>query len=485
MKNQPSNAEAERALIGSVIRRPETLENLPTISAAQFHLPQNAALWKAILSLQQRDFGIDPVTIYNEAGDLAGSVSDIAEYASAIGTPELATYYAQCVIEAAKKRQLILIASQLAKDAYDGRLTSTEALDYASKSLCAVDETISRPDKDEPFPVYPLEANAPVPTDWIVKDLVPAETCIVLGAEEKTGKSWLMFDLAICLATGQDLLGRFKPARTGKTLIYSPESGMAAIIRRMWGLCWGRELNPREVLPSIKLIHTRINLAAEEHLSRMRATIRKYEPIVLVIDPLICAHLGIVEKDAEDMQPLLDSIRSLTRDRPEMAIIVAHHLNKTNKDKTPMHGLRGSTALGGWTDGLISIRKENPRDPYTARRVDAEHRDAIPPSPISFTIKQKALPLALEMPQDVFAYKLDPCDVTDSASERTTKIDPMILFKVLESVRNNSANKLRGSLADTNGIPRNTFNKYITILEEQGKVELIDGKYPKCKVHEQ
>ena len=41
---------------------------------------------------------------------------------------------------------------------------------------------------------------------FIVEDLIPGGVNVLAG-DEKSGKSWMMLHMAICIATGQDFLG--------------------------------------------------------------------------------------------------------------------------------------------------------------------------------------------------------------------------------------------------------------------------------------
>lgn len=225
----------------------------------------------------------------------------------------------------------------------------------------------------------------PTPTRWLVGGLIPEESCVVLGAEEKKGKSWLAFLLAICVATGTRLLGRFEPRRTGPVLIYSPESGWNARTQRVWGLCLGLGLDPREVCRSIPFVAGRLDLATERSLADLRATIAQVEPVLLVLDPLITCYLDRDENSSGEVQPVLNGIRDLTSAAPGLSVLLAHHLGKGNRERGPFAGLRGSSALGAWSDGLISLRAES--DEWDAtRRLDAVHRDAPSPTPVGFRI---------------------------------------------------------------------------------------------------
>ncbi len=55
---------------------------------------------------------------------------------------------------------------------------------------------------------------------FIVEDLIPGGVNVLAG-DEKSGKSWMMLHMAICIATGQDFLGH--PVKQGNVLYLSLE----------------------------------------------------------------------------------------------------------------------------------------------------------------------------------------------------------------------------------------------------------------------
>ena len=91
-----------------------------------------------------------------------------------------------------------------------------EELGEAARSLIARGESIaSRDPEPEAPPVKPLriisaqelqEADLP-PTRFLVENLLPEGTSLV-SAASKIGKSWMVLDLGLCLASGKPFLGR-------------------------------------------------------------------------------------------------------------------------------------------------------------------------------------------------------------------------------------------------------------------------------------
>jgi len=314
------------------------------------------------------------------------------------------------------------------------------------------------------LPVRYLNDGPPSPTAWVVDGLIPEESCLLLGAEEKTGKSWLAFDLAVCLVAGMKLLGRWEPVRTGPVLIYSPEGSWAARKQRLWGLCWGRQLDPMKVLAHVGFISARLNLADEGSLVELRHTIRTVRPSLLIIDPLITAVIGADENEAGQMQPVLNSVRDLIEESAGMSVLVAHHLSKSHRDRSSFHSLRGSSALGAWSDGLISLRRDIDEE-NQSRWMSVEHRDAPSPTPSGWTLE------AGEHTGQLNWYRLEPCSAPDVSSRRKPgrALNTKKLAAVAAYIKSNPK-ALRAKIAKETGISFHTITNYLRALVSEGIV---------------
>ena len=66
---------------------------------------------------------------------------------------------------------------------------------------------------------------------FLVEDIVPGGVNIIAG-DEKSGKSWLMLLLAVCIATGQDFLGHH--VDQGKVLYLSLEDTFSRLQQRLF-----------------------------------------------------------------------------------------------------------------------------------------------------------------------------------------------------------------------------------------------------------
>jgi len=332
----------------------------------------------------------------------------------------------------------------------------------------------------------------PEPTQWLIEDLIPESSCLVLGAEQKTGKTWITLEIALALALGRSVLGRWHAARKGRTLFYSPEGSGGADIsrdsfyRRLWRMCWGaglgRDGDPTDIgeIPDlIRRYPGRLDVLDDDSLSDLAATIHAWKPDLLILDPLISCYRGVSENDNSEVQDALDRIRDLRPLNPGMSIVVAHHHNKAAADqKNPWNSLRGASAVAGWTDGLITLKNPDggPDDP---RRMDAWFRDERSPEPIGFVFVDGP-----EGCPGVGSFKLAPCVAPEGKAQAKTAKKKTAIAKVLEEIRHAPGkwNKtaLSEHLREDLGVSDRQIRNYITDMEGS-QIESKNGKlWPKA-----
>ena len=68
---------------------------------------------------------------------------------------------------------------------------------------------------------------------FLVEDLIPSGVNIIAG-DEKTGKSWMMLHLALCVAQGKDFLGH--PVHQGTVFYLSLEDSLGRLQNRLFKL---------------------------------------------------------------------------------------------------------------------------------------------------------------------------------------------------------------------------------------------------------
>lgn len=143
-KQLPSNIEAERAVLGSILQdRDAILMVANRLTPAQFYHPKHAWVFEAMLSCHRKNVPADLQMVGNElriAGRLieVGDVSFLAQLADSVPTAYHIEYYAKPVEDTAILRRLIQAGGRIAAMGYDEGGSIDEVLGDCFQELAAI-----------------------------------------------------------------------------------------------------------------------------------------------------------------------------------------------------------------------------------------------------------------------------------------------------------------------------------------------------------
>ena len=88
------------------------------------------------------------------------------------------------------------------------------------------------------LPVQPAYTLAIQPPEhrWLIEGLWAAEAVGIVGGEPKCCKSFLALDVAVAVASGAPCLRWFRPARTGRVLLFAAEDAPHVVRARLAGI---------------------------------------------------------------------------------------------------------------------------------------------------------------------------------------------------------------------------------------------------------
>ncbi len=186
--------------------------------------------------------------------------------------------------------------------------------------------------------------------DWLVKNLVPANSGGMLFGASGTFKSFVAIDLAMHVAHGIDWVGR--PTKKGYVLYVASEGG-TGIIRRFkaWNMHQGVDMPHNVGVCSIPLI---LNL--KEEVETLTRAIEKLEekPTLVIIDTLSQTFIGD-ENSSSDIAAYLRTINQEIRARFNTTVLIVHHTGYSTTERP-----RGSSALIANMDFLIGCHRIDP-----------------------------------------------------------------------------------------------------------------------------
>jgi RecA-family ATPase len=207
--------------------------------------------------------------------------------------------------------------------------------------------------------------SVPAPRRWLLKGFLPLGKSAALVAPGGTGKSQLVFQLAISVATGVPLANHWEVDETGSVLYLAAEDDEDELHRR------GRIIHsPLSQVHDLSAVRSRLyvrsmvsmdNLMTKtdrasgevertDFAARVIETVRTVPDLKLVILDPVSRFRGGDENAAQDGTRFVEAVESIV-EATGATVLLVHHTNKgsANQEEQTQHASRGSSAL---TDGV-------------------------------------------------------------------------------------------------------------------------------------
>ena len=202
---------------------------------------------------------------------------------------------------------------------------------------------------------------------WLVDDLWARDGVGIIGGEPKCGKSFLALDLAVAVAAGVPCLRHFPAAQPGPVVFYAAEDAGDLLRTRLEDIARAAD-TPFHDLNIAVIDIPKLRLDRKSHRVRLRQTIERIKPRLVVLDPLVRMHRAD-ENSVAGIAPILGFLRGLQR-QYSTAVVLVHHSRKSAATR-PGQALRGSSDLHAWGDSNVYIRRRKGQIAMTV-----EHRAA-------------------------------------------------------------------------------------------------------------
>jgi biotin operon repressor len=294
-----------------------------------------------------------------------------------------------------------------------------------------------------------LEQEPYEPIHWVVQDILPVGLT-VLAADPKSGKSYLSQHITIAVASGTQAMGRFDVTQ-GDVLCLSLEDAKNRFKQRLHRLLDG---NPA---PS-KAYFARKWAQLPDAAKQIRAWIKQADnPQLIVVDtfakvrgrPKRWDTSGLYERDYQEVSLLQD----LAQDY-QVALLLIHHTNKGDADDD-FRRISGTQGLTGAADAmwLMQTNREN----MEATLVMAGRE-----------IADKRLWLRMDEETGIWKCAGTLADMKRKQGE----------CQVMEAIEEMGVPVSQADIAKYCGVSRQTINKSIKSLLEDGIVEKsVTGKF--------
>ncbi len=145
-KIQPQALDIEAAVLGAIMLEKDALiQVIDILKPESFYHPKHQLIYKSIIQLFDRSEPIDILTVVNQLRvngelELAGGAFFVSELTATVNSAANIEAHTRIIQEQAIKRELITIASQIEKDAYEDTTDVFELLDKTEQNLYKVSE---------------------------------------------------------------------------------------------------------------------------------------------------------------------------------------------------------------------------------------------------------------------------------------------------------------------------------------------------------
>jgi phage/plasmid primase-like uncharacterized protein len=195
------------------------------------------------------------------------------------------------------------------------------------------------------------------PLRWRIRDVLPESGMAAVFGPSGSGKSFLVIDMALAIASGSAWFGHRVKA---SPVTYCALEGEAGIAGRV------AAYQERHGTPSgrVRYLVQRFNLLAPLDVADLAAAIRHEGSNggVVILDTLNRAAPGADENDSKDMGAIITAAKELQTEVGGLVVLV-HHVGK---DKS--RGLRGHSSLHAALDAAIEVDRVDDRREWTVHK---------------------------------------------------------------------------------------------------------------------
>lgn len=364
-----SSYNSEQVLLSIVLLAPEQFDRVrEQIPPDAFEEELHAAMFRALGVIREAgNSAFTFASILREVGDgyeseFPGGVEGLLRRLVDMGAmPSQLDYDLGVVREAFERRACVLAMQQTIDDLQKDRVSPRQALDAPRQHFARLGakEIRSATGSARGLEFVRLDELDPASEpDWVWPGYAAAGCITILSAAPKAGKSTLLRSLLRDLYRGGPLAGTDRPM-TAPTLIVSEETAGH----------WARQAEaldlPRDLLHlCAQPFFAKPSLAQwEQAVAKVAASVERLKPRLVIFDTLSNLWPVRDENSAAEVNAALMPIRSISELGP--AVILVHHDRKGGGHHG--EGARGSSAIGGFADALVQLKRYRD-DPADTRR---------------------------------------------------------------------------------------------------------------------
>lgn len=283
---------------------------------------------------------------------------------------------------------------------------------------------------------------------WLIDKIWANPGTGIIAGTPKTGKTWLMLEMVVAIASGTPFLGRF-PALKGPVLVYSPEGSPVEARDRFLQVMRRRGVDESRC-PVYFIRKNQLCLADAKDQEAIEMAVMEVQPKLLVFDPLAECFSGD-ENSSSEVKPVTSFLNRLAREHA-CSVLLTHHTTKKSATGGQGNAMRGSSALFAFGDSYLFLDK-NKDDKVVMR---SKQR-----------IGKATLPTTLELTEIGGNVAYEICDEAEPEEKPKEDLGDRILALLREMNQPMSLRSLRKQL----GGDIHKYSGFLKELKDDGTIE--------------
>lgn len=376
------SAEAELSVIGALLLDDRCFPEVrATVEASDFFTVAHQLIFKAIDRLATRGEMIDVVTVAEwmdaETLDKCGGAAYLSRAVDVVPSVDNVSAYARIVKRDSIKRAAMAEVSELYLSLQDADNPTDLLLEFRDKSAEILGSTAAGTSNlADKFQFSAREALDTEEPDWLIDDVLPAESMSVIYGKSEAYKTFIAMDMVCAIATGAEWHG-FETKKA--PVLYVSAEGQRGINyrKRAWEVKHGRHADWLGILGQpVDMTDPTIGVSLTMAIERFEEQF-EVRPALIVLDTLNRCFGDGDENSTQDMTRFIkscDAVKAATG----VGIMIIHH---SGKDDTK--GMRGNSALRGAVDTEFLVTRPDPDARRTVFK-NTKIKDADRPPEITF-----------------------------------------------------------------------------------------------------
>ena len=382
LREPPHSVEAENAIIGSCLIRPDVLHDITSIvSCDDFFSSNNRKIFTAMLAVQAAGVEIDAITVFerldkdNSADDIGG-LSYLTKLAVQTPSAANAKTYAKIVREKAELRRLIAIGYEITDMAYQRDANSGDIMRSVSNSLIAVEHNVG----DENLLPFKSSARAYL-------DTLQARSEGKFQYRE-IGFNDLDAHLGVIEVDAQIVVGA-RPGM-GKTAFVTNLCGIAAR-RGEVVLVFTMEMNRTQFMD--RIISAAANIPGQK-LKTGQLESRDWDDLQMAMSAITAGEIILDDSPYQTLSSMVSKARKVFRKHGRLDRIIVDYLQLTQVDKEETR----ATELGNISRGMKLLAKELKAHTYLLSQINRGVEERTNKRPILSDLRESG---AIEQDADI------------------------------------------------------------------------------------